>query len=740
MTMVDSAAAVANPSAVVSGDEIRFTVLTPTLLRMEYAPGGRFEDRPSLFAVSRRLPVPSFEQRRDPSDPDSLVLETEQLTLRYRLGSGRLLRDNLVVCGRDASSGFKWRPGMPNTGNLGGTVSTLDECKGPVQLGSGLLSRDGWFVLDDSTRPVFEGPPSGKITARPDRGQQDWYFFGYGRDYACALKDLTTVGGRIPLPRRFVFGSWYSRYWPYNAEDFVNIADEYRRRSFPLDVMVIDMDWHLQGWTGYTWNRALIPDPPGLLAALHQRGTKVTLNLHPADGVRAHEEAYEKFARAMGVDPTAREPIPFDCTDPLFMKNYFELLHHPLEAQGVDFWWIDWQQGTETGVEALDPLFMLSHVHFADSQRARRPTQECADSDRRGLILSRWGGWGSHRYPIQFSGDTHANWDVLRFLVRFTATSGNVGASYWSHDLGGHFAEGRTDPELFVRWVQFGAFTATMRVHSTSSAENDRRPWLDGPPFDQAARAAFDLRYRLLPYVYTMARKCHDTGLPLNRPMYLAYPNAEAAHEVPGQFLFGDDLLVAPALEPGKGPQRAVDVPVWFPEGIWYELSSGTRYVGESRHVISAALDHIPVFVRAGQPIPMAQPGRLHSGEALGVLHVLVFPGVDGESLLYEDDGESIGYLNGRCAWTPLRYRSSDNGVRLCIGPTDGSYDGMPSVRHVVVELPATNPPSAVSLDGEPLTGDAWQFDARTRSTTIDLPNTATNRAYSIAVEFATQT
>lgn len=723
--VIDDNAAIADPDAAVLADEVRFTVLTRTLLRLEYAPDRCFEDRPSLFAVQRRLPAVSFERRRE---GDWLVLETDKLTLRYHVGSGRFGRENLSIRLRKVSPVVEWRPGTPNHGNLGGTARTLDECKGPIDLGSGVLSRDGWFLLDDSTRPVFS---NGWVAARPDRGQQDWYFFGYGRDYRGALKDLTTVGGKIPLPPRFVFGSWYSRYWPYRAEDFLAIADEYRRRHFPLDVMVLDMDWHLEGWTGYTWNRKLIPDPPVLLAALRERGLKVTLNLHPADGVHPHEEAYQAFARAMGVDPGSRKPIPFDCTSPAYVKYYFGLLHNPLEAQGVDFWWIDWQQGTGTPIEGLDPLSWLNHLHFHDLQRS--------GAKHRPLILSRWGGWGSHRYPIQFSGDTHATWDVLKFLVPFTAAAGNVGAAYWSHDLGGHFAEGRTEPELFVRWVQFSAFAATMRVQSTLSAENDRRPWLDGPPFDEAARAAFELRYRLLPYVYTMARKCHDMSLPLNRPMYLAYPDDETAYNVPHQFMFGDDLIVAPVLQPGIGPRRTVDVEVWLPEGVWYELTTNARYIGLGNYTVSAALDHIPVFVRAGQPIPMAPPGRLHSAEALDVLHVRVYPGHGGKTHLYEDDGETDAYLSGRCAWTPLRYESTGPGhhdCRLRIGPTDGSYQGMPSKRSVVVECPATEPPKLVRVNGALLPGDAWHYDARTRTTTIHLARILPHQVCDVAVDF----
>jgi len=715
----------ADPGAVIVAGRARFTVLTPTLLRLEWTPDGVFEDRPSLFAVRRRFTVPPFEQRLD---EQRLMIRTEVLTLNYRADDGPFAEGNLRIrIGGDPT--VEWMPGTPNRGNLGGTVRTLDECKGCVDLPDGILSRDGWFLLDDSLRPLFD---NGWVAPRVEGGRQDWYFFGYGRDYVRALKDLMSVGGPIPLPPRFALGSWYSRYWPYRAEEFIAIADEYARFGFPLDVMVMDMDWHLEGWTGYTWNRRLISYPVDLLSKLHERGLKVTLNLHPAGGVKVHEKAYSAFAKAMEVDPAKQEAIPFDCTDPVYMKNYFELLHHPLEEQGVDFWWIDWQQEAETRIPGLDPLFWLNHRHFQDLQRERPDSVA-----RRGLTLSRWGGWGGHRYPIQFSGDTWATWEVLRFLVKFTTCAGNVGAAYWSHDLGGHFADGRTDPELFVRWLQFGAFSAAMRVHTTLSEENDRRPWLDGERFADAAREAFALRYQLLPYTYTMARKCHDTGLPLNRPMYLAHPHDDIAYVLSEQFFFGDDLIVAPVLRRGRGSSRVVDVDVWLPDGDWYELTSGHHGIGPAHHTVGAALDHVPVFVRGGRPIPMARLGRTRSDEALDELHVRVYPGRAGKTRFYEDDGESTAYLAGECAWTPLRYEAEASGCRVQIGPTTGTYKGIPEARRLQVELPVMPRPYAVHLNGKPASAQQWDYDMRSRTSVVRVSDVRPSDVCTFLVEFA---
>ncbi|MCZ7672764.1 MAG: hypothetical protein M5U34_39435 [Chloroflexi bacterium] len=245
------------------------------------------------------------------------------------------------------------------------------------------------------------------------------------------------MAGAAPLLPRWALGNWWSRYWAYSAEELLGLMDEFKANHVPLSVCIVDMDWHLtetgnaaSGWTGYTWNRKLFPDPPGFLAALHERGLKTALNLHPADGVYPHEEKYEEMALEMGIDPASQQPVPFDIADPKFTRAYFERLHHPMEADGVDFWWMDWQQGTRSAVSGLDPLWWLNHLHFYDLGRdgekrpalsvSKRPAlsvskRPALSVSKRPFIFSRWGGLGNHRYPIGFSGDTHVTWDSLAF-------------------------------------------------------------------------------------------------------------------------------------------------------------------------------------------------------------------------------------------------------------------------------------------------------------------------------------
>ena len=393
--------AVADAAAVVVVGEARFTVLTPRLIRMEYAPDGHFEDRPSQVFWYRRQPVPTFEARRE---GDGLTLSTEALRLVY--GGGDFAPESLSVT--LLPDGPTWRYGDRDAGNLRGTTRTLDTIDGGVPLDPGLLSRDGWVVIDDSRTLVFDD--GGWLCARAagaDAGARDLYFMGYGMDnspdYRAALRDYATLSGRAPLLPRWALGNWWSRYWAYSDDDLRALMTEFRDHETPLSVCIIDMDWHLvdvgegiSGWTGYTWNDALFPNPPGFIAWLHEQGLRTALNLHPALGIRPHEAAYGEMCRRLEIDLSAGNAIPFDIANPRFADAYFEVLHHPLEEMGIDFWWMDWQQGMESTLGGLDPLWWLNHLHFHDLAR----------DGKRPFIFSRWGGLGNHRYPIGFSGDT----------------------------------------------------------------------------------------------------------------------------------------------------------------------------------------------------------------------------------------------------------------------------------------------------------------------------------------------
>ncbi len=653
-------------------------------MRIEFSERAGFIDAPTLFAQTVSHADRNASVR---INKGGCEIETPRFRLVYTGDGARPDANNLSVTVKD--SPLAWQPGVVNSENLGGTLQTLDGCAKALPLDDGLLSRNGWYLLDDSRTHILEND---WIKPRPsDPTALDWYFFAYGTDYKAALQALAAVSGRVPLPRRHIFGSWYCRWWAYTSDDYRKIVREYSEHDFPLDIMVMDMDWHRKdgktgfgwcnrnemGWTGWSWNRELLPDIESLLKEFNDDNIYVTLNAHPHDGVRSTEDDYGAFMQELGESPAQGKDLPFLAGDRDYMEAYFKHAHQPHEEMGVDFWWVDWQQDSIMPyvyhIPFLRHLPWLNYLYFRHSEKG----------SKRGLGFSRWAGWGDHRYPIHFSGDAVANWEVLKFEIPFTVASGNSGCFFWAHDTGGFHAKDR-DPELYARWVQFCTFSATLRLHSCGE-HLDRRPWLWGEPYATCMREAFHLRATLIPYIYTSAWQCHAQTVPLLRAMFLEYPHEPDAYNHPGQYLFGDHLLVAPVVEPGEEATQAV----WIPEGCWINWFTGEAVTGPVTIQVKTPLNRIPLWVRAGAVLPMQPYAERMTSAPLAKLQLRCTPVGDSavESVLYEDDGQSSGYLAGESGLTRFRQKKTVQGYHIAIKATEGQYGGQLPQRDLEVQL-----------------------------------------------------
>ena len=665
---------VADPANVLQGDRYRITVLDAGLVRLEYDESGTFEDRASQTAVHRAFPATDFRV----TEKDGLLeIHTDRLHLIYDKGPFTTHGLSVQAKGGYHSNDSVWRFGK-NTPNLGGTARTLDDIDGAIPLEDGVLAFNGVAVVDDSDTVLLED--DGWIAERRP-GTLDLYVFSYGRDYKAALKALYALTGPTPLLPRYALGNWWSRYHPYTSDEYVGLVDRFRDKRVPLSVAVIDMDWHWvdidprhgSGWTGYTWNTDLFPDPKQFLAGLHDRGLATSLNVHPAEGVHAHETAYTAIAERMGIDPDSELPVNFDPTDPDFIEAYFEELHHPLEDEGVDFWWLDWQQGGVTKVAGLDPLWLLNHFHYLDSGR----------DGKRPLTFSRYAGIGSHRYPIGFSGDTHITWESLDFQPYFTATASNAGYGWWSHDIGGHF-KGYRDDELATRWVQLGVFSPVNRLHSGLNPFNTKEPWRFSAAAEQVMTDFLRLRHRLLPYLATMNLRAHAEGEPIVQPMYYDHPDEGAAYDVPNQFMFGSELLVAPITSPADRDTGLGRVKAWLPEGTWTDVFTGQTYTGGRSLYLHRDLTSIPVLAKAGAIVPHAAEDELLEGTGVSsVVELKVYPGADGELTLAEDHDDD--------RWALTRITYDDATGEVTVHDTQGHPDALPDDRTYRVEVVRTS-------------------------------------------------
>ena len=642
-----------SPTTTLQGEHWRIGLITESLIRLEWSDSGEFEDRATLMAVDRAF-LPSGAVDYTTGERDGmLVVETPALRLTYDRKPFSKEGLTIVVKGVPDSQFNTWHYGDDPKGNLGGTARTLDEADGAIPLGQGVISRDGWAVLDDSASNVFvtadaDGNlPDGVVAyggigvAPRDHRETDIYFFGYGRRYREAVHDFQKLSGPAPLLPRYALGNWWSRYYRYSEEEYLDLMDRFKREGIPFTTSVIDMDWHLvddvdpkygSGWTGYTRNPKLFPDPKRFLDGLHERGLRTTVNIHPRDGIRAFEKPYAKAAATVGVDAEAQEPVEFDLTNPKFVQAYFDM-HHDLEADGIDFWWIDWQQGGVTRQPGLDPLWVLNHMHYCDSAR----------DGRWPLTFSRFAGPGSQRYPVGFSGDTVITWKSLKFQPYFTSTASNIGYGWWSHDIGGHMF-GYRDEELEARWYQLGAFSPINRLHSSCSPFSGKEPWNFHEPVRSAMVDVLRLRQALMPYLYTMNWRAAVDGDPIVEPMYWANPNLGESYEVPDEFRFGTELVVAPVVDPMDKASMRGKADAWLPQGDWFDFFDGRRYVAADpagrRLAVWRTIDRIPVFAKAGGIVPMQSDPLSDMTVNPRALDVVIFPGADGSFAMREDSGE----------------------------------------------------------------------------------------------------
>lgn len=636
----------ANEKNTVRWGKYRVTVLQNRLFRIERSENGKFRDEATQSVWFRDMPeqkfsfYPSATRAEISTDACRLILREEREECLIGIG-GKLRK-------------------IGNVGNLKGTYRTLDRCDGDkivfdadygracseaIPLGIGVCSRTGVAVLDDSASLTLGA--DGEVKAERGDGS-DEYVFAYGDDYRGAVKALYLITGAVPMIPRFALGNWWSRYHVYTDREYLRLLNAFEEHDVPLTVATIDMDWHYStrmeeelhitelgrntefyggnsGWTGYSWNKNLFPDYRAFLAKIKEKGLKITLNLHPADGVRWWEDCYEEMANAMGRDASTGERIPFDIADPKFINHYFSVLHKPYEKDGVAFWWIDWQQGKKSGMEGLDPLWALNHYHYLDN----------ASDHGEPLILSRYAGVGSHRYPLGFSGDTVVSWKTLKYLPRFTATASNIGYTWWSHDIGGHMS-GEKNDELYVRHIQYGVFSPVNRLHCSNAETMTKEPWTYGNGAGGIATEWLRFRHRLIPYLYTASYRTHSEGLALVEPLYYVWKNAEA-YARKEEYLFGGELLVSPVTEKAERDGYA-RVKTWIPEGKWTDIFTGDEYeipAGGKTVRLLRTLDSIPVLAKAGATIPLSAD-RGNSPKNPVSLEVWAYTG-DNEYSLYED-------------------------------------------------------------------------------------------------------
>lgn len=614
----------------------RISLLKDRLIRVEKSSNQQFLDYPTKAILFR-----DFKEVKYLLKEENHGLSLKVADLTYFIADD--FKDSYVLINNQKIA-------LDNKENLLGTCEGLDGADGaindhyanpakPLILENGVVSKNGVAILDDSKTLYLD--EQGLFKER--QSELDIYIFAYGHDYSEALEAFYEISGDVPIIPRFALGNWWSRYYEYKDYEYLDLIDTFLEKDIPLTVATIDTDWHpsnniveyykldkldrmkdeygfdptrakwLWGWTGYSWDATCFKNPISFLKKLHKKGLKVTLNLHP-DTICWYEKEYETIAKDLNVDYKSLKPIPLDFDNPSFINAYFNDLHKNLEHEGVDFWWID----------TSNLLFDMAHYYYLDNGKEHQP-----------LILCRYAGVGSHRYPLGFSGDSVISWKSLDFLPYFTVNATNIGYTWWSHDIGA-FMSGIKDDELYLRYVQFGVFSPILRLHCQNNATLTKEPWTYKNGIGELAIKHLKLRHRMIPYLYSASYRNHLERKALMEPLYYYYPEDSKTYEFKNEYIFNGQLLVAPITTHSTSHHLTKSL-VYLPEGQWTDIFTNDVYKGGKIIKMVRPLDSIPVLASEGAIFILDERKHGNSITNPKGLLVDVFNG-NGTYTLYEDN------------------------------------------------------------------------------------------------------
>lgn len=643
---------------------------------------------------------------------------------------------------------------------LGGYIRSYDSANGTYALGtscatgqsdatctaaipsmaSGLLDKSGWYLLDDTQSDVWTS--DGWIAPRPAGGDiEDGYLFGYGTDYTSALADLAKLTGPTPMLPENMFGNWFSRYYPYASTDYQNtILPAAKANGVSLDALSVDTDWKSPNqWDGWEFDPSLFPNPTAFVSWAKSQGLITTFNIHAsvnqADPEYAEAQAISGNTLTQGSCFAPGTCYGFDWSKIAQAESYFAL-SQPIQDVGAGFTWLDWCcDGSYVSSAGVTPDSWINHLY----------AQQMVNTGQRGFVLSRLGAsyqkdqagayntgaWADHTSTLAFTGDTWGTWNTLASEAQLAQAEGSIGQSYVSDDIGsflGTPSRAKNDPDdLYLRWLGLGAFQPIERLHSDIS-QNSRLPWEYDAPTAATGDQYLQLRESLVPYTYNLSHDATVTGLPMAKALYLDYPDQAAAYTSPTEYLFGDNMLVAPVTTPGQVARTTV----WFPPGQWTDFFTGATFTGPSTQTLQVPLDREPVFVKAGGIVPLQPSTGKAQTASSAPLTIKVYAGANGSYSLYQDAGTGLGYKSGQSTTTHISTTMSGDGTTVNIGAASGSYPGAPTTRSYTVDLTDVSRPHTVLVDGRPLAASQWTYESAAHTLAVSLPKSPVKSSVSV--------
>ena len=705
---------------------LKIQICSDSIIRVLYSPLSSFPQRPDYVVIKQSWPAAKFTMQ---SSDDAIVLATSllKLTVARKDGSITYAEANgaplvqeasrrmtaVKVNGEDTYRAESFiniygsHEGLYGLGqhqagvwNYRGESVDISQENSNISVPLMLSSKGYGIFWNNTSRSRFNNRFANYLYVSSEVADVIDYYFLYGPDFDKIIAGYRELTGQAPLFGKWAYGFWQCKNRYKSQDEILGVAKEYRELHIPVDDIVQDWFW---------WNRKgefvfnkNYPDPKGMIDQLHDEHFHLMISIWPFFEPGSTNYDYMK-SKGWFVDTFKYAKPPFhangmavyDATNPEARKYYWGLVNKGLFSIGGDAWWMD---TTEPETEGQEENILLNHKLAAGSgnrfvnmyplldTQAVYQGQRSVSDQKRVFILSRSAFAGSQRNAVTaWSGDINSDWFSFRRQIPAGLNFSLSGIPYWTTDIGGFVFGSPADPafrELFVRWFEYATFNPILRVHGTRSPDENEL-WSYGPDA-QAILVNFDrLRYRMLPYIYSLAWKTTSESYTPMRPLAMDFRTDPRAENIGDQFMYGPAFLVNPVTEPAASTRQ-----VYLPLAKWYDFWTGATLDGGRMINAITPLDRLPLYVRAGSIIPLGPDEEWATEKPEDPIELRIYRGADGDFTIYEDENDTYNYEKGVYATIPLHW--DDAARTLTIGDRKGQFPGMLESRtfHVVLVRP----------------------------------------------------
>ena len=657
---------------VFKGKKYRISIISDVLIRFEYSENGTFSDYPTLFAKNRSFAKPNIKVKED---ENILVISNDIFMIEYTkekpyIGTKVVPDSNLRVTINGTEK--VWYFNHPEARNFGSSGYSLDNTKGRAKYEKGLFSIDGFVSIDDSKTPILTN--YGNIISSNYKNV-DTYLFIYNNDFSLGLKDYFNLTELPPLIPKYALGVWWYKNENYNERDILNLVNDFKNNNIPLSVIMLGdkskrktKDSNIS----FSLNRQLYPFINKLSEELHKNGIRIGLNIKTNGMISIEEDNYNNFIEGYGKEKGKN--VDLNIFDYKLSDSYMKNIINPILENGIDFFWID-----DNNDKSKLMNYTMNYYLFKNFNKFK---------DKRNFIISRNNGVSPHSIGALYSGNTPVSWKTLKLLPFYNATSANIGISWWSHDIGG-FKGGIEDSELYMRYVQLGTYSPIFRLSSDEGKYYKREPWKWDAKTNKIVSDYIRIRHKLIPYIYSEAKKYSTMGSPLIQPLYYKYPETYDEPLYKNEYYFGSGLFICPITVKKDEVMNRVVHKIFLPGGVWYDFKTGKKFIGGKRYTTFYKDEDYPVYAMSGSIIPMAKldEENINSIDPPKTLEIQIFPGRSNAYKLYEDDGYSNMYKEGYSFTTQIEYFYKENDFSVQISPLEGKKGVIPEKRNYIIKF-----------------------------------------------------